>query len=133
MRVVEINRMWTEIVGPALAAGSCLIRIDGTIAVICASSPAAAQQLRMKGKKIITLLAGKGDVRVTSMKIYVGSLSSQQSPAQGSMKARKILPDAREVRVIERELSEQDMDPRIAGSLASLMATYRKRFGRKEK
>jgi len=103
------------------------------MAIICASSPAAAQQLRMKGRKIITLLEAKGDVKVTSMKIYVGSLSSPQGPVEGSRIARKILPDLEEVRDIERELSEKDLDPRLTTSLASLMATYRKRFGRKEK
>ena len=128
--------MWSEIVGPALAARSCLTRIDGTVAIICASSPAAAQQFRMKGKKIINLLTDKGDVKVTSMKIYVGTLSSSKASAEGSggsRMARKILPDLREVRLIERELSDKDLDPRLASSLASLMATYRKRFGRKEK
>jgi len=87
----------------------------------------------MKGKKIITLLVDKGKIKVTSMKIYVGSLSSPQVPTRGSRVARKIFPDLEDVRGIERELSDKALDPCLASSLASLMATYRKRFGRKDK
>jgi len=131
IRVQEINGSWSEFVGPALAEKSRLVRVDGRNALICASSPSAAQQLRMRGKKLLTLLQTKGGLNISVIKVYLGSTTSSQHKKNLSRTSRKILPTLDEVRQAEEDISGDHLDPEVAHSLASLIATYRKRFGRK--
>ncbi|MDD2378998.1 MULTISPECIES: DUF721 domain-containing protein [Aminobacterium] len=126
----HVAQHWQKIVGNVLSKRSRPFAIEGTLLCIRAESPAAAQRLSMMGATIAQKVSKEWDLPVSGVKVVIGKISARRIPKTTGKKQVLITPRADEISKNLERLKDRIDDPDIAISLATLMATWNRRFGK---
>jgi hypothetical protein len=128
IRVAASARNWESVVGPILAKRSAPRRVVEGKLLIVAESPAAAQELVMRGTRIVKALQKEWNLLVSGITVSVGRVPPP--PREGTLPEDRPLGSvpAEEVEAALGVVAEKVERDDVAESLARLMAVYRKRF-----
>jgi hypothetical protein len=128
IRVAASARNWESVVGPLLAKRSAPKRIVEGKLLVVAESPAAAQELVMRGARIVKNLEREWHILVSGITVSVGRVPPP--PRGGALPEDRPLGSvpAEEVHAALDVVAEKVERDDVAESLARLMAVYRKRF-----
>lgn len=133
MKVSEIDKNWFEVVGPLLAGKSSVCGIEGNELVVIACSSSVAQQIKMRAGTIISRVKAIWNIDISGLKVFVGRKERQKNSTHIVSTDIRIRPSKHEIQKELQLLENRLDDGKLARSIASLKATYRKRFGNGEK
>lgn len=128
----HVAQRWEEVVGKTLAKKSQPFALEGTQLCIRAESPIAAQRLSMMGAIVAKKVRDGWDLPVCEVKVIVGNVR-QKTIKTAQRKREYISPRTEDISKNLERVKDRIDDPDIALSLASLMATWSRRFGQKNK
>lgn len=133
IRVAASARNWESVVGLLLAKRSAPKRIVEGKLLVVAESPAVAQELTMRGGRIVGNLRKEWDIDVSGITVSVGRVPPPPREDTSSGKRPLVSAPVEEVHAALGSIAEKVERGDVAESLARLMAVYRKRFpGRSE-
>lgn len=129
LKLAEIQQLWPNLAGPALAALSRPVSLDRSGLVVVCQSPAAAQRLQMGAGPLLRRISRRWALDLPGIRPVVAPLENRRDRAPEELLPREIYPRPEDVEGCYEKIRTQIDREDTALALARLEALYRRRFG----
>ncbi|MFA0888211.1 MAG: DUF721 domain-containing protein [Synergistales bacterium] len=130
LNLADLSKNWEKVVGEVLAKRSRPISVEDKILVVACESPAVAHEVQMR-RDIIAEKARKGwGIPLEGVKPAVRRIPLSRAALPKKTPPPPFEPTSQEVERARGRIEGKIERDDVKSSLARLMATFRRRFGR---